>query len=90
MTGIVDLGAATLADGSATPAPLTGLLIDGIVVSGTCGWLDLVDAGTFEVIDSAQTLVPCIPAEPTTIALLGLGTLLLRRRNTHDTARKSV
>ena len=74
LTGIVDLSAATLADGSATPAPLTGLLIDGITMAGTGGQIDLLDEG-LATMDS----VAVIP-EPMTIALLGLGGLFLRRR----------
>jgi hypothetical protein len=74
LTGIVDLGAATLADGSATPAPLTGLLIDGITMAGEGGRIDLLD-DALGVMDSV-TVVP----EPMTIALLGLGGLFLRRR----------
>jgi len=74
LTGIVDLSAATLADGSATPAPLTGLLIDGITMAGTGGQIDLLD-DALGVMDSV-TVVP----EPMTIALLGLGGLFLRRR----------
>ena len=74
LTGIVDLSAATLADGSATPAPLTGLLIDGITMAGTGGRIDLLD-DALATMDSV-TVIP----EPMTIALLGLGGLFLRRR----------
>jgi hypothetical protein len=75
LTGIKDLGAATLADGSANPAPLTGLLIDGIALTGINGGrLDLLDEG-LAVIDSVEVI-----PEPMTIALLGLGGLFLRRR----------
>ena len=75
LTGIVDLSAATLADGSATPAPLTGVLIDGITTAGTGGQLDLLDE-TLSVMDTVITGIP----EPMTLTLLGLGALLLRRR----------
>jgi hypothetical protein len=74
LSGIVDLSAATLADGSATPAPLTGVLVDGITMTGEGGRLDLVD-DALSTIDSV-TVIP----EPMTIALLGLGGLFLRRR----------
>jgi len=74
LTGISDLVAVTLADGSATPAPLTGLLVDGITLTGEDGRIDLLD-DTLAAI-STTTVVP----EPMTIALLGLGGLFLRRR----------
>jgi hypothetical protein len=76
LPGATDLFAVTLADGNIPQASLAGLMVDGITMGDGEGRLDMVDAGTFAVLDSVNVVVP----EPMTIALLGLGGLFLRRR----------
>jgi len=74
-----DFAFITLADGSATPAPLTGTLVSGITF--TCdgpgdATLILLD-GNFATLDTM--VVSQIP-EPATALLLALGSLALARR----------
>jgi hypothetical protein len=76
---LMDLSFAVFADGSATPAPLTGTLVDGITLTALVEGEAIVSLlnGDFTTADSfTATVIP----EPMTIALLGLGGLFLRRR----------
>ena len=79
LVGLTDLSAVTLADGSATPAPLTGPLVHGIAVSA-----DRIGVSTIDLLDEAlvtiDTLTVEVVPEPVSIALLGLGALFVRRR----------
>jgi hypothetical protein len=74
---LVDLSMITLADGAIPPAPLQGTLVDGIglTVTGTVV-LTLMSDDFVTVFDAETIHVP----EPVSLALLGLGGLLLRRK----------
>jgi hypothetical protein len=65
-----------LFDGTITPPAVSGTLVTYSVTSGTAGWVCMLNGDLTEVV-SCTEVVP----EPITIALLGLGGLMLRRRN---------
>lgn len=73
---LADLSYIILADGAVPPAPLEGTLVGSITLTGTGPVvLSLVSDDFKTVFDTKSVPIP----EPITIALLGLGGLLLRR-----------
>jgi hypothetical protein len=74
---LADLSLITLADGAIPPAPLQGLLVEGIGLTRAGPVvLTLVSDDFATVYDTKIISIP----EPLSIALLGLGGLFLRRR----------
>ena len=81
LEGITDISVITLADGSANPAPLTGLLVGDIILTA-----DKIGTSNIQLLDQDLATIGTIAwgiqvvPEPMTIAFLGLGGLFLRRR----------
>ncbi|OHB61388.1 MAG: hypothetical protein A2167_02985 [Planctomycetes bacterium RBG_13_46_10] len=74
---LADLSLITLADGAIPPAPLQGILVEGIGLTMTGPvMLTLISDDFMTVFDTKYIAAP----EPLTIALLGIGSLFLRRR----------